>query len=252
MPSHFITIEKQELTFSQFFAEELTETEYNKLIPADKFALIYERLKKFICVPNCEISVFSFDTAPVDVSIEKLFMRASDVTEVILMQQRKKLASEQYYFSKLMNTVVFINDASLKNKVVDSQLPWIGRTVDSVLVEFVYASNLNEWFRPWVLRFIRDYRKIAKIYIFPFKSGESVQLQLKTIVCLKEKRSFWDLYLSDKLDLVRTTCDTATVLEPIDAKDLSVRLGVIEIVDPVSYYQIAKNFQISYLALKVR
>lgn len=252
LPSHFITIEKRELTFSQFFAEELSEGDYNKLASPDKLTLIYERLKKFICIPDCEISVFSFDTAPVDFSIEKLFTRTNDVSMDAIMQLRKKLASEQYYFSKLMNTVVFINDTTLRNKVVDSHLPWIGRTVDSILVEFVYAANLNEWLRPWILRFIRDYRKVAKIYIFPYESGEDFQLQYKTIVCLKEKRSFWELYFADKLDLVHVPCATATNLEPMEAKDLSIRLGAMQILNPDSYYQVAKSFQISYLALKVR
>ncbi|MCB0348023.1 MAG: hypothetical protein KDD37_04270 [Bdellovibrionales bacterium] len=251
-PAYFISIQDTEYSFDEFFGSTITNAQYQHLGKVERLSVIYERLKTYICVPDCQISVFSFDSVPVDITIEGLFVRAPNINNTQLLEIRKKVASEQYYFSKLMTTVVFINDPSLKKTVIDSQLPWIGKTIDSVFVEFIYAENLNEWFRTWILRFIRDYRKVAKIYMLAYESGEDFNKQLQVAICLKEKKIFWDPYFNENLDLVNTKCDTKTPVLPVQQEDLSIRLGDAVIYKPESYYQLVKAFQISYLSLKVK
>jgi hypothetical protein len=252
-PSYFIRISDTDYSFDEFFQQSVTMDAYEALDRQQKLVKIYEQLKVFLCKPDCNITVFSFDKVPVDPEVEGVFYRDQEtLTNQVIQSGRIALAQEQYFFSILNRTLILINDETLKFKVEGSVFPWIGKTQDGLLIEFMYATNFNEWFRPWMIRFIRDYRSFVKIHIFPYEEGFDFMQQLNTAVCLKEKKAFWDLYLSDKLNLKEVACIPSAEVPAIEKHDLAIRLGPWLYTSPKSYGELAKNFQISYLSLKVR
>jgi hypothetical protein len=252
-PFYFIKIADTEYSFDDFFKQSLTIDTYQSLDRHQKLTKIYEQLKVFLCKPDCNITVFSFDKVPIDPALEGVFYRDRDnLTNQLIQNGRIALSQEQYFFSILNRTLVMINDTSLRFKTEGSVFPWIGKTQDGFLVEFMYASNFNAWFRPWMLRFIRDYRSYAKIHVFPYEEGPDFMQQVNTAICLKEKKVFWDLFLADTLNLIEQSCIPTLQVPAIEKQDLAIRLGPWVYTSPKSYVELAKNFQISYLSLKVR
>jgi hypothetical protein len=254
MPDYYIKVDETEYEFEEFFKDRINKESFTALSVEQKLERIYEGLKLLICQPSCEVTIFSFDNVPIDMNVEKMFYTTSALqTSETIQAARKKLASEQYFFSQMLPKNIIINDKSLELIRPNSDLPWIGRKLDGFFVEFIYAENLNAWFKPWIIRFIRDYRKISKIYVLPFQEGYDYTTQVKTLICLKEKQIFWDLYLNERLNVQEQECSPQQQSLSIpDKKELAIRLGQTTLANVESYLQLARQFQILYLSSKVQ